>query len=139
MDPELAALAVTAATTIVKAMAGDAWEKVKGVVARLFPADKASELSPVVNELEQLRTELLNAQPEATAALTTNLTSDIAAQLRLALLTSPETAAVELRELIRQYGAEIDGSSETTSIVVKGTASGHGRVYQVGQGTQHIK
>ncbi len=139
MDQELAALASTGATTIVRLLLTDAWELSKNAIVALWSRVHPAQAASVDFDLNQARSALVNASgPEAhdeEAAAMAEWTS----RLRRLLTTSPE-AASELRrvldeELLPSLPAETRPA--TTVVFNRASAKGKARVYQAG-GDQHI-
>lgn len=71
MDPALIALASAGGTTLVQAMATDAWSAVRGTVARILGLGDGNREAALLQRLEASRTAVLAAEgPAGDAALT---------------------------------------------------------------------
>ncbi|MCX4469539.1 hypothetical protein OOK41_04360 [Micromonospora sp. NBC_01655] len=135
MEPELVALATAGATTVINAMASEAWSQVRASFARIFAKQDAAVEAAVVHELEEAREALLTTQPH-NDALRERLTQQFASQLQMQLLTSPQTRE-QARKLVSEFGDRA-GSADAAARDVRldAVARDSGRVYQVGQGNQ---
>lgn len=134
MDPEVAALAGTAGTTVVTLMASDAWQRTReGVVAlwrRVHP-DRAASIDA---ELEATRADVLAARAAGDAQSQEELSSEWQGRLRRLLAAEPAIVD-DLRNLLDEISPA--GADAGSQIRMRATASGHGRVYQAGR-DQHI-
>jgi hypothetical protein len=115
VGPELVALAASAATTLVNAMATDAWQTVRTRVARLLGRGEARAEQLALETLDE-DAATLAAEPNAEARQ--DLTAGWAARLRDVLRSDPE-AAEALRELIAEAA-----SPRTVSADGHGVAAG---------------
>lgn len=139
MDAELASLAGTAATTVVAALATDAWENTRRAIGRLWSRIHPERADTIDAELVEARTDLLKARADGN----TETEADIVASWRLRLrqvLAADPSAAAELRQILDelQPAAATGGQAWTGGVSMNATASGQARIYQVGQGNQHI-
>lgn len=141
MDPQLVALASTAAGTAMTLLVTDGWQQVTtGLGAlwrRVHPPDRADAVEA---ELVQAREEILAAGAEQAPLVEEAVAAEWQGRLRRLLATHPELA-VELRHLIdEQWTPALPSGARswTGGVTMRGTASESGRVYQVGQGEQHI-
>ncbi len=116
MDPELMALATSAATTVVTAMATDAWQAVRAGVARLLGRGdgRVEQLA-----LETLDEDAANLSMEPTSEGRRDLTAAWTARLRDLLRSDPGAAEAQ-RELI----ADVAASPRTASAAGHGVAAG---------------
>lgn len=126
---ELAALAAAGGSTLVTAMATDAWAVIRNGFARLLGGGEPDRIAALERALEEARVELEGlsetARPQAAA--------DQAAAWREALaelLTDQPQAAAALAELLAQAGGPAASGSVTQYVVATGDAQqavqGHG-------------
>ncbi|MEV7272494.1 hypothetical protein ACIQIG_16485 [Streptomyces bacillaris] len=100
MEAELTALAASGATAFVGLMATEAWNQVRGRVARFLAGGEDGEDSEAVDaELEESRAALLAARRSGDEDGAADVTAEWRIRLRRALRDNPE-AARELRELL---------------------------------------
>ncbi|MEU3265474.1 MULTISPECIES: hypothetical protein [Streptomyces] len=100
MEAELTALAASGATAFVGLMATEAWNQVRGRVARFLARGEDGEDSEAVDaELEESRVALLAARRSGDEDGAADVTAEWRIRLRRALRDNPE-AARELRELL---------------------------------------
>ncbi|MFI7388140.1 hypothetical protein [Streptomyces sp. NPDC049813] len=135
MDPEIAALAGTAGTTVVTLMATHAWESARDGVVALWHRFQPARADAVRAELEAGREDLLMAQEAGDTASEAELTAEWQARLRRLLLARPE-AADALREVLDELAPSLPAEAGT-QIRLQAHASGTARVYQAGR-DQHI-
>jgi hypothetical protein len=134
MDPEIAALAGTAGTTVVTLMAGDAWQRTRDAVVALWRRVQPDRADSVDAALEATRSDVLTARAGGDSQTEEELSSEWRGRLRR-LLTADPTIAEELRRLLDEISPLIPEAAP--QIRMRATASGHGRVYQAGH-DQHI-
>lgn len=129
MDPEIAALAGTAGTTLVSLLSTQVWQSTRdGVVAlwrRVLP-DRADSVSA---ELEATREDLLGARDHGDEETPAELAAEWQGRIRRLLSAHPEVAA-ELRSLLAEH---VDETPAVGSVTQQATASGSSRVYQAGR------
>ncbi|TDC26255.1 hypothetical protein E1265_04845 [Streptomyces sp. 8K308] len=131
MDPEIAALAGSAGTTIVTLAATDAWERARDGLVALWRRVRPEGADAVGDELATTRDELANTPPEDTET-EGELVAQWRGRVRRLLATHPEVAD-ELRDLLTELTEEQDGPPAAgPTITQHATASGHARVYQAG-------
>ncbi|MFI9325174.1 hypothetical protein ACIGXI_36100 [Kitasatospora aureofaciens] len=131
MDDQLATLAATAATTVVSSLATDAWQQVRGLVARLWR--HPDQTAAVEGELEAARTLLLGPAHEEDE-------NDLIAVWRLRfrqLLATDEAAAHALAGIVAELtaGSRPQGGQEAGTVhhtQMRATASDSAQVYQSG-------
>lgn len=126
VGPELVALATSAATSVVTAMATDAWQAVRTTVARLLGRGeaRAEQLA-----LEALDEDAANLCDEPTDDSRRDLTAAWAARLRDLLRSDPD-AAKALHELV----ADVASSLRTMSTAGHAVAAGGDVHIQASQG-----
>jgi hypothetical protein len=137
VDSELSVLAATAATTVVGLLTTDAWERLKGGLVALWRRANPERAAGIEAEITEARSELLAPGAADDTELTHALVREWQRRIYRLLIADPELA-VDLRRLLNE---EIDSprSGAPTPIVhleLNAQASGHGRIYQVGQGEQ---
>lgn len=134
MDPELATLATTAATTLVASLTTDAWERAKTAVGGLWRRVHPEGSDTVEAELVQVRAEVLAARKADDQQAEQALVSEWQARLRRLLTTDPWVAD-ELRHIVDDLTPMLPGGDRVRigRIQMTATASGHGRIYQAGR------
>jgi hypothetical protein len=137
MEAELVALASSGASTLVTLMATDAWEQAKRAITSLFARSRPDAVPIIEGELEESRRELVAAHDRRDEQAEQELVAQWQGRLRRLLATDPDAASV-LRAVVDELEASASRLSlHTKSIKMDAKASGHGRVYQQGQGVQH--
>ncbi|MEW2078509.1 hypothetical protein ACH4FA_11780 [Streptomyces sp. NPDC017966] len=136
MDPEIAALAGTAGTTVVTLMVTNAWESARDGMVALWRRFQPARAESVGEELEAGREELLLARRAGDAALEAELTAEWQGRVRRFLLAQPE-AADELRRILDELNPSLPEEPGTQRIHLRARASGSARIYQAGR-DQHI-
>ncbi|MDH6109833.1 hypothetical protein P3T36_005366 [Kitasatospora sp. MAP12-15] len=135
MDPDMAALAGSAGSTVVALMATDAYQRTREGVLALWRRVHPDRAEAVAAELDATRDELLSARAGGDPLAEQELQSEWQGRLRRLLAADP-TAADQLRRLI----AEVSPAAEAAAgpiVRQSAEAHGHGRVYQAGR-DQHI-
>ncbi|WP_181764078.1 hypothetical protein [Streptomyces albidus (ex Kaewkla and Franco 2022)] len=133
MEPELAALASTAGTTVVTLMATDVWERTRVAVANVWRRVHPERADAVTAELAATREDLLAAETSGDEEVAQELQAEWAGRIRRLLMAQPEVAE-ELRRLLNELAP---GAAPTQTVMQHATASGQARVYQAGR-DQHI-
>jgi hypothetical protein len=134
MDPEIAALAGTAGTTVVSLMAGDAWQRARDAVVALWRRVQPDRADSIDAELASTRSDVLAARTAGDAQSEEELITEWQGRLRRLVAAEP-TVLEDLRRLLEEIGpANPDGAPQ---VRMRASASGHGRVYQAGR-DQHI-
>jgi hypothetical protein len=132
-------IVLAAGTALVTAMATDAWEQARAGAVALWRRVRPDQAEVVESELAEVRTQVLAARRDGDGDTERALAG--AWQVRLAqLLRADPALAEDLRRVLDQDLTPVLPPSErqrVASIVMRATASGHGRVYQAG-GDQHI-
>ncbi|MFF6812226.1 hypothetical protein ACFZAG_20385 [Streptomyces sp. NPDC012403] len=136
MDPEIAALAGTAGTTVVTLMVTNAWESARDGMVALWRRFQPARAESVGEELEAGREELLLARRAGDAASEAELTAEWQGRVRRFLLAQPE-AADELRRILDELNPSLPEEPGTQRIHLRARASGSARIYQAGR-DQHI-
>ncbi|GAA4635712.1 hypothetical protein GCM10023196_082270 [Actinoallomurus vinaceus] len=133
MDPVLK----TAGTAIVGAMATDMWQQARTSVVRLWRRADSAHADAVANELEEVRARMLAARSDGDDDTEQALAG--LWRLRLQdLVRQDPSLADELRRVVDEELLPTLGPAERArTVLMYGTASGHGRVYQSAR-DQHI-
>jgi hypothetical protein len=126
MDGELAALAGSAATTIVTLLATDAWGEVKEKIGGLWRRFRPEFADDAEQELDRVHAEIATADETVALAITREWESRL-----LRLLAADADAAAELSRVLvklsQSHVAQRGGAVRQTA-----KASGHSTVIQVG-------
>ncbi|MFE2823110.1 hypothetical protein [Streptomyces sp. NPDC059271] len=133
MEPEIAALASSAGTTVVTLMATDAWQRVREGIASLWRRGHAERVEAVAAELDATREDLLAALAAGDQGVEGELQVEWQGRIRRLLAARPEVAE-DLRTLLNEFDP-LAGTAP--SITQHATASNHARIYQAGR-DQHI-
>ncbi|MFE4052431.1 hypothetical protein [Streptomyces sp. YIM B13518] len=136
MDPEIAALAGTAGTTVVTLMVTNAWESARDGMVALWRRFQPARAESIGEELEAGRADLLLARQAGDAASEAELTAEWQGRVRRFLLARPE-AADELRRILDELNPPVPGDPGPEQIRLQARASGSARIYQAGR-DQHI-
>ncbi|SRR6266545_5947371 len=136
MDP----VVMAAGTALIGAMATDVWQQARTAVVRLWRRTGSGRADAVENELDEVRAQVLAARADGDEDTEQALAGVWRLRLQELVRQDPSLAA-DLRrvldeELLPALGTEEKERART--IVMYGSASGHGRVYQAG-GDQHIR
>lgn len=134
MDPEVAALAGTAGTTVVTLMAGDAWQRTREAVVAIWRRVHPDRADSIDAELEATRRDVLAARTAGDSQSEEDLSIEWQARLRRLLAAEPAIAD-EVRRILDEFRPA--GSGVAPQLQMRATASGHGRIYQAGR-DQHI-
>ncbi|MGX1127999.1 transketolase [Streptomyces glaucescens] len=136
MDP----IVLAAGTALVGAMASDAWQQTRiSVVSWWRRVRSAQEAEGVGQELVEVRTEVLAAREAGDTDTERALAGTWQVRLQQMLREDPALEH-ELRRLLEGELTPVlpaDEEARIKSLLMKATASGHGRVYQAGR-DQHI-
>jgi hypothetical protein len=135
MDSELAALASTAATALVKALTTDGWEAVKSGTGALWRRVHAEHAETIETEIVSTRTEILAAREAADTETETSLIEEWQRRLVRLLREDPELADALTRLVEDQWYPLLPSSKHgrPSSVQMEAEASGHGRTYQAGR------
>jgi hypothetical protein len=144
MDSDLVALTSAAATALIKLLVTDGWQKIKTTLGVLWRRSRMSRSDAVEAELEQARTDIIEAyrtDPEQGRQVELGHIEEWQGRLRRLVVTNPDMVEHLRRWLDDELTPALTAAPDTgqkVTVVLDGRASGRGRVYQVGQGDQHI-
>ncbi|GAB2722925.1 hypothetical protein [Kitasatospora kifunensis] len=140
MDPELVALASTAATALVGRLATDGWEQAKQRVTSLWRRrhpEQPEESETVAAQLTETREELLAARQAGDGQAEQDLAIEWRARLRDALRADPSLAA-ELRSLVAELKrTDPEPATGGNRVTMQATASDHAKIFMSGD-SMHI-
>ncbi|MER7368269.1 hypothetical protein ACI2LC_07630 [Nonomuraea wenchangensis] len=131
MDP----IVLAAGTALVTAMATDAWQSARDGAVALWRRARPEQAEVVEAELTEVREQVLQARGEGDADTEQALAGSWQVRLQQLLRADP-SLAVELRRVLDEVltpALEPADQERIGSLVMKATASGHGRVYQAGR------
>ncbi|HEX5493982.1 MAG TPA: hypothetical protein VFX70_05325 [Mycobacteriales bacterium] len=149
MDAELVSLSSVAATTVVTLLATDAWERATSALGALWRRVHPDRAGAVEADLADARAELLAARaatdaptrPVGPAGATERaLVDEWRVRIGRLLAADPDVAAELCRVLDTDLLPALPAGSGvwTGDVRMTAHAEGNARIYQVGQGTQHI-
>jgi hypothetical protein len=138
VDPELAALASEAASTVVKALTTTAWEQAKKAIGSLWRRAHPNRAETIEDEVTEAHEQLVAAQQAGDDQSEQDLVIEWQSRLRRLLAADPSLAD-ELRQWVEGLRAALPdaGKAEIGRLEMHARASGQGRVYQAGR-DQHI-
>ena len=134
MDPDLTALTATAATTVVQLLATAAWKQASSAVGGLWRRVHPQRAETVQAELEERRTEVLDARQAGDGQVEQALVGEWQGRLQRLVAADPQVAD-ELRRVVaelRSVLAETD-PPQVNTITMQATAFGSSRVHQAGR------
>jgi hypothetical protein len=133
MDPgsELAFLASTAATEIVKSLATDSWPALKAAVLKLW---RKAHPERVADDLAEARSELLEIRKRGRDGTELNgvLVAEWQARLARLLIAQPEVAD-ELRALLQRMASDTPSAGQGPSVTITTHVQGGGDAYVAGR------
>ncbi|MGP3683692.1 hypothetical protein ACTVZO_03110 [Streptomyces sp. IBSNAI002] len=129
MDPEITALAASAGTALVTALATEAWQSASAGLVTLWRRVLPERADAVEAELDATRDDLLDAHGEGDHETRAELAAEWQGRIRRLLSAHPE-AAGELRALLIDPQPQPPAAPAVTQ---HATASGESRVYQAGR------
>lgn len=130
MEPELAALATTAGSTLVTLVATDAWQRMRDGVVSLWQRARPGSATGIADDLDATRLELLGARAEGDADSEAEVRVEWQGRIRRLLASHPELVDA-LRTLLEELAVEEETAGPAVS--QHATASGSARVYQAGR------
>ncbi|QYC38173.1 hypothetical protein Nocox_02705 [Nonomuraea coxensis DSM 45129] len=131
MDP----IVLAAGTALVTAMATDAWQSARDGAVALWRKVRPEQAEVVEAELVEVREQVLRARGEGDADTEQALAGSWQVRLQQLLRADPSLAG-EVRRVLDEVltpALEPADQERVGSLVMKATASGHGRVYQAGR------
>jgi hypothetical protein len=138
VDPELGALASTAASTVVKALATTAWEQATKAVGALWKRAHPDRAETVEAEMTEAHEQLMTARDTDDDQIEADLVAAWRSRLRGLLATDPSLAGDLRRLMDRLESTSVDGRRlDVGRVDMRADVSGHGRAYQA-LGDQHI-
>jgi hypothetical protein len=138
MEPDLMTLTSSAATTLVRLMTTDGWDRFKAAIMSMWRRAQPERAETVDADLAAARLELLTANEAHDEQAEVDLVGEWRSRLQRLVIGDPELQH-ELRTLVEEYRPAV-AEVETTrigSVKMEAKATGHGRVYQAG-GDQKI-
>ncbi|MGW5482966.1 hypothetical protein [Streptomyces sp. NPDC004008] len=129
MDPEIAALAGTAGTTIVTLLATETWQRTRDGLAALWRRAHLERADAVLAELDATRADVLQARAAGDDTSEAELQAEWQGRVRRLLMARPEVVD-ELRALLDELAPQRD--EQSSGVTQHATASGSARVYQAG-------
>ncbi|NJP30129.1 hypothetical protein FLW53_39280 [Microbispora sp. SCL1-1] len=120
-------------------MATDAWEQARAGAVALWRRVRPEQADTVEKELAEVRTQVLAARHDGDLDTERALAGSWQVRLQQLLREDPALGA-ELRRVLDEELTPVLTPADQTqigSILMRATASGHGRVYQAGR-DQHI-
>jgi hypothetical protein len=143
VDAELVTLASTAGNTLVTLLATDAWANARSAIGSLWKRVHPAGAAVIEAELAEARAALVahvDQDEQSREVLVNALRAEWAARLQRLLVTHPQAADELQRVLDEELIPALPPASQTWSgqVSMRAEASGHGRVYQVGQGTMNL-
>jgi hypothetical protein len=135
VNPELASLASTAATTVVQLLTTDGWERLKSALGPLWGKSRPGREATLDAQLDDSRAEVIAAGDDA-EQVRAELTAEWQGRLRRLLAADPVLAA-ELRRVLDEELSpvlrDLQGANpDRPDIRMRADVSGHGRAYQAG-------
>lgn len=133
MDPT--ALALAAATGLVEALAGNAWEQARSAIVGLWRRVHPGRAETISEELAEVRQEALTAGRTGDAEAKQGLVDDWQRRLRRLIETDPNITTELQRVLDEVLVPALPPADQQRigQITMKARASGRGRVYQAGR------
>lgn len=129
MEPEITALAASAGTALVTALATEAWHGATMGLVALWRRVLPERADAVEAELDATREDLREAQNEGDKETPAELAAEWQGRIRRLLSAHPEVAD-ELRALLVQPQEQPPAAPTVNQ---RATASGNSRVYQAGR------
>ncbi len=140
MDAELTTLISTAATTLVRLLATDSWERAKSAVGSLWRRVHPDHAAVVEAELADSRTAVLAARNTGDDQAERDLEIEWRGRLRYLVASDPAIAG-ELSRLVQDLSAALTASQQVPGghVEMHAHASGHGQVYQAGHDQRIVR
>jgi lipase chaperone LimK len=134
VDPELATMVSTVATTLVRLLTTDGWERAKSAIGSLWQRVHPDHAAAVEAELADSRAALLEARDAGDDQAERDLEAEWRGRLRYLVAADPAVAS-ELPQLVQDLRAALSASQQAPGghVEMHAHASGHGQVYQAGR------
>ncbi|MFE7568384.1 hypothetical protein ACFU76_15700 [Streptomyces sp. NPDC057539] len=129
MEPELAALAGTAGTTLVTLLATDTWQSMREGLLLLWRRARPDRAQAIAGELDSSRDELLIAQASGDREAEAEIRAEWQGRVRRLLTEHPELAE-DLSTLLAELAPGVRAQPFPAQ---QATASGEARIYQAGR------
>ncbi|MFJ5224111.1 hypothetical protein [Streptomyces sp. NPDC088400] len=129
MDPEMAALAGTAGTTLVSLLTTEVWQRASDSIVSLWRRSQPDRADAITAEIDATRNDLIAARADGDAGTSAELGAEWQGRIRRLLVAHPE-AADGLRALLAELAP---AAPVAPSVTQHASASGHARVYQAGR------
>ncbi|WP_328328180.1 MULTISPECIES: hypothetical protein [unclassified Streptomyces] len=129
MDPEIAALAGTAGTTLVTLLTTDTWPSIRDGLVSLWQRARPDRAPHIADELNVTRAELLSAQAVGDREVEAEVRAEWQGRIRRLVAAHPELVE-ELRALVAELAPD---DAVAPAVTQHATASGRARVYQAGR------
>ncbi|MFC9650047.1 MULTISPECIES: hypothetical protein [unclassified Streptomyces] len=129
MEPELAALAGTAGTTLVTLLATDTWQSMRDGLLLLWRRARPDRAQAIAGELDSSRDELLIAQASGDRETEAEIRAEWQGRVRRLLTAHPELAE-DLSALLAELAPGAGARPVPTQQAI---ASGEARIYQAGR------
>ncbi|MFB6675649.1 hypothetical protein ACFCWG_25125 [Streptomyces sp. NPDC056390] len=129
MDPEIAALAGTAGTTLVTMLTTDTWHSIRDGLVSLWLRARPDRAPAIADEISVTRDDLLGAQAVGDHEAEAEVRAEWQGRIRRLLAAHPELAE-ELRAMLVELTPDDAG---VPAVKQHATASGQARVYQAGR------
>nr|WP_129766983.1 hypothetical protein [Streptomyces sp. L-9-10] len=129
MEPELAALAGTAGTTLVTLLATDTWQSMREGLLLLWRRARPDRAQAIAGELDSSRDELLVAQASGDRETEAEIRAEWQGRVRRLLTAHPELAE-DLSALLAELAPGAGAQPVPTQQAI---ASGEARIYQAGR------
>lgn len=127
MDAELAVIASSAATSIVKLMVTDAWDQAKDKIGALWRRFRPEQAADVVLDLDRARLEMASADQTVALAILREWESRL-----LRLLAADSAVADELNRVVSEFRQLLATPQSRGDVRQSARASGQSTVIQIG-------
>lgn len=134
MNPELAALTATAATTLVERLTTDGWGQVASAMGALWRRVHLVRSTAIEAELTETRIAVLEARQDGDGLAEQYLVREWRSRLGRLVAADPSIVE-ELRQLVEEWVASASDGKDTRMgrVDMRARASGHGRVTMAGR------
>jgi len=134
MEPELATLTTAAATTLIRLMTTDGWDRARAAIISLWRRVHPERAEAVDAELAAARREILAASDPQDEQAELDLVGEWRSRLRRLVAADPQLQQ-ELRRFVEEFHPAVAeaGVTRIGPVRMQARADGHGRVYQAGR------